>query len=190
MSSDNNHRIRFTTLFEEYKPRFTRYAASYIRNDIAAEDIVMESFMYYWENKDGLENDVNIPAYILTIVKNKSLNYLRSQKTHKKVEDQIRNHNQRLISAGIRSLESSDPQFLFSKEAEHIINQVIEKLPDQTREIFIRNRFQGKTYKEIALELGTTEKTVEFHIKKALKELRVALKDYFPLYILLLFFPN
>ena len=44
-----------------------------------------------------------------------------------------------------------------------------------------------QSHKEIAAALGISTKTVEFHITKALKVLRVALKDYFPL---LAFFPR
>ena len=43
-------------------------------------------------------------------------------------------------------------------------------------------RFRRRTYKEIAEIMGMTVKGVEFHISKATKELRVALKDYLVLF--------
>ena len=49
---------------------------SYVRDRTIAEDFVMESFMYYWEHKETLTKDSNIPAYILVTIKNKALNYL------------------------------------------------------------------------------------------------------------------
>lgn len=40
----------FERLYSEYKPRFIIIARSYIRNNMAAEDIVTDSFLYFWEN--------------------------------------------------------------------------------------------------------------------------------------------
>lgn len=62
-----------------------------------------------------------------------------------------------------------------------------ETLPKQTRDIFIRSRYNNQSHKEIAAALGISTKTVEFHITKALKVLRIALKGYYPL---LAFFPR
>ena len=47
-------------------------------------------------------------------------------------------------------------------------------------EIFEAHRFGEKTYAEVARIFDMTDKGVEYHIRKALKALRVALKDYFP----------
>lgn len=41
----------FERLYSEYKPRFIIIARSYIRNNMAAEDIVTDSFLYFWETR-------------------------------------------------------------------------------------------------------------------------------------------
>lgn len=56
--------------------------------------------------------------------------------------------------------------------------------------IFEKNRFEGKKYTEIAEEQQISVKTVEAHISKALKILRVELKDYLPFLILLFQTPD
>ena len=48
------------------------------------------------------------------------------------------------------------------------------------------HRFKGKTYKEIAEELGVSVQTVNYRIGQALKLLSVELKDYLPLLLFLL----
>ena len=58
----------FERLYSEYKPRFIIIARSYIRNNMAAEDIVTDSFLYFWENKDKLNITTTIPAYILAYI--------------------------------------------------------------------------------------------------------------------------
>ncbi len=170
----------FDLFFTTYKERFIGFANSYTRDEIMAEDIVMESFIYYWENRAILQNEDNIPAYVLKVIKNKCLNYLRNQAIHLRVEDTIRSHQERILNANLMSLEACDPQELFCSEVENIVKETLNNLPKLTREIFIKSRFAHKSYKEIAEEFHMTEKSVEFHISKALKILRIALKDYLP----------
>lgn len=63
------------------------------------------------------------------------------------------------------------------------MNETLDRLPEKTRTIFIRSRFDGKSYKEIAAEMGVTVKSVEFEVSKAMKILRVVLKDYLAYFI-------
>ena len=51
----------------------------------------------------------------------------------------------------------------------------IEKLPPKCKEIFKMNRFERLKYREIALKLELSERTVENHIANALKLLREAM---------------
>ena len=65
-----------------------------------------------------------------------------------------------------------------------MLNAALSKLPENIRSVFEKNRFGGKTYNEIAIEHNISIKTVEAHMTKALKHLRVELKDYLPLLLL------
>ena len=58
-------------------------------------------------------------------------------------------------------------------------------MPPQTREVFMMSRFQNKSNKEIAESMNISVKSVEYHITKTLKVLRVALKDYLPIFFFL-----
>lgn len=171
----------FTTLFETYKEPFTMFANSYIRDIVVAEDIYVEAMMQYWEKRHTLPADTNIPAYILTTVRNKALNHLRHLDVKTEVEEHLFNHNTRELNFRITSLESCDPTELFTEEMEKIIHQTLAELPEQTRLIFFKSRYESKTNREVAEELNVSIKTVEFHITKALKVFRVKLKDYLPL---------
>ena len=66
MSIDLN---AFNKFFIDYQQRFVHFACTYVHDEAVAEDFVVESMMYYWENKDRLSADTNIPAYVLTTIK-------------------------------------------------------------------------------------------------------------------------
>ena len=100
----------FNSIFQEYQPRFLLFAQSYLRNILVAEDVVMESFMYYWENRHQLSSSINIPAYILTTVKHKCLNYLQHLDVRTKVSEELTEHAEWKLYIQITTLEACDPQ--------------------------------------------------------------------------------
>ena len=67
-----------------------------------------------------------------------------------------------------------------------ILHKSLDALGRQTRRVFMLSRFDGMSNRQIAQELGISEKSVEYHVTKALKQLRTDLKDYLPLIYLFL----
>ena len=178
----------FNKLFSDYKDRFVRFAYTYIRDATIAEDIVIDSLVKYWEYRSNLEEDTNIPAYVLTIVKYKCLNYLQHEQLCREVAEDMQSHAQWKLSTRIATLEACEPYELFTAEAQEIVNRTLMQLPERTRQIFVMSRMKNKSHREIAAELNMTTKGVEFHITKALKELRISLKDYLPVFLYLFFY--
>ena len=91
------------------------------------------------------------------------------------------------LSNRIATLEELEPNEIFTAEIQEIVNRTLETLPEQTRRIFAMSRYENKSHKEIADLLNMTTKGVEYHINKATKVLRIALKDYLPTTLLLFF---
>ena len=176
----------FNKLFVQYKEPFIRFAVSYVRDYPAAEDVVTEAMMEYWEKRNELSRGVNIPAYILTSVKNKALNYLRHLRIETAVQEMLLAHGNRELDFRINTLEACDSQELFAIEIQNIVRKTLKGLPEQTRYIFYKSRFENCSNREIAIHLKISIKTVEYHIRKALCALRHRLKDYFPLLLLFL----
>lgn len=171
----------FDRLFGEYRPRFIRFAVSYVTDAAVAEDLVMESFMAAWERR-ALLSEKSFPPYVLVIVRNKCLNHLRSRQVRLRAEEDLNSHRARLLELRVSTLEACEPAQLFSDEARRLVDETLARLPERTREIFQRSRFRGESYKEIAASMGTTVKSVEFEVSKAMKSLRVSLRDYLPLF--------
>ena len=173
----------FNELFTIYKGRFVRFAQTFTRDATIAEDIVIDSLIYYWEHRTELNKESNIPAYVLTVIKHKCLNYLQHKTVIKEVSEQLYEHAQWELNTRIATLEACEPYEIFAAEAQKIVNDTLDLLPERSREIFIMSRIQNLPHKEIAEKLNISYKSVEFHITKALRELRIQLKDYLPFFI-------
>lgn len=186
--SDAEGFIEFNNIYNRYYPGFMRFAYSYLRDDAVAEDFVAEAFMAYWDHRRSMTPGSNIRAYILTVLKNKCLNYLKQKKFREECHHKIEKTSAWELSQRISTLEACDPDEIFSAEIQELVDKAIQSLPSKTIEVFILSRYQNKTNKEIAEQMHISVKGVEFHITKALNKLRFELKDYLAALIFLTFF--
>ena len=167
----------FNEIYTSYYKKSFFFAKSYVHDDLAAEDIASESLIKLWEKLKTEKIDY-IEPLLLTILKNKALDYLKHEEVKRTAFESMVDWHQQELSIRISTLESCDPNEIFSDEVESIIRETLKLLPEQTRRIFLLSRFENKSNKEIAEQMGVSIKGVEYHISKALKALRITLKDF------------
>lgn len=180
----------FDRLYGEYKPRFILIACSYLRDRSAAEDLVTDCFMHFWEKREEIVPVTeNIPAYILGMVRHKCIDALRTRQQHLMTQQQIYQLEMRSIRENLAALEECDlAKILFRSEVEEIFHRRLAEMPELSAQIFIANRFENQTYQEIAQRYGISVRKVPREIQRCLKLLREDLGDYLPVAILL--FPH
>ena len=169
--------IAFRTLFLQFFSPLFVFAHRYVDRWETCEDIVQETFFKIWKNRKNIEINTSSRNFLITSVKNTCIDFLRKQETEQNWQQkEIENNTSWYTSGDIYS----------TIELEQMLSAALAKLPDNIRIVFEKNRFEGMTYTEIAAEHNISVKTVEAYMTKALKHLRVELKDYLPLIILLL----
>lgn len=84
------------------------------------------------------------------------------------------------------SLEIFNTDFPDSEGIEQRLHTALQNLSENCRNIFIKNKLEGKKQKQIADELGISINTVESQMAIAYKKLREELKDCLPLLVFLL----
>lgn len=169
--------IAFRTLFFQFFSPLCVFAHRYIDSWESCEDIVQETFFKIWKNRKNIEINTSSRNFLITSVKNSCIDFLRKLETEQNWQQkEIENNSSYYTSGDIYS----------TIELEQMLTAALAKLPDNIRIVFEKNRFEGMTYAEIAAEHNISVKTVEAYMTKALKHLRVELKDYLPLIILLL----
>ena len=144
MFNKNNYTNNFNQFFIDYQRRFIHFASTYVHDEAVAEDFVIESIMYYWENKERLPSDINIPAYVLTVLKHKCIDYLRNQQVRQMASDKIFQIYSWELSNRIATLEELEPNEIFTAEIQEIVNRTLETLPEQTRRIYAMSRYENR----------------------------------------------
>ena len=132
-----------------------------------AEEIVQDLFYTLWKDRSDLHIVLSVKSYFYMAIRNQSLQYLEHL--------QVRERYRRKIAAGEtpESDQHDSPQEILEyKELEQRLDLALEALPKRRRDIFRMNRFEGKKYEQIALEMAISVKTVEAEISKALHVIR------------------
>ena len=164
---DQNHIAAFEEIYNRYWQRL--YAAAYnrLRDKEAAKEITQDLFAGFWINRDQLKIHSTLEGYLLTSVKYSVLNYLRAQS--------VRLAYSEILMLASNNYDNSTEQYINCKELSESVSAEIKNLPPKCRSVFELSRNEYKTNKEIARQLDISEKTVENHINKALRYLRVSL---------------
>ena len=159
----------FEQLFRTHFVQLCNYAVQYVSDNEIAKDITQNVFINLWEKRDNIDSQKSIQSYLFTSVRNRCFNYIRDNtKYRSKVLD--------IDSVDIENDVEIDDVGM--EELEEKISLILNKLPEKCRKVFEMSRFKNMKYKEIAIEMEISVKTVEAHISKALKSLRKELKGY------------
>lgn len=165
----NNGDKAMSLMYEHYYPQLCLKAIRYVKDQKIAEDLVQDLFIDIWKKKANLNINTSLIGYLQRSIVNKSLNWIRSQRV--KIED--------IDSVMSTSDNAADAQDEIEKtELEEHITKVIDGLPEKCRLVFVMSRFDMMSYKEIGDKLDISTKTVENQISKALRILRVEMKNF------------
>lgn len=142
-----------------------------IRDSEIAKGMVQDIFKSLWERREDLEITVSIERYLLRSAKFKVFEYLRNKTIHQE-------HLEVVVQQEKASRPLSENDFFYNNLKEQI-SSLIEALPKQCRNVFRLSREQGLSNKEIAKMLEISERAVEYHITRALSDLKSNLSEYF-----------
>lgn len=155
-------------LFKYYYRPLCLYAIHYLQDVDAAEDVVQDCFVRMLERGDGERQMDNEKAYLYTIVRNNCLDQLRKRNP---IDANITPQD---LDGSITDEEAAERS---AREAE--LWTAIDTLPEKCRKVLLMSKRDNMKYREIAAEMGISEKTVEHQIGKALKILRGKAQDFF-----------
>jgi RNA polymerase sigma-70 factor (ECF subfamily) len=163
-------REEFEKLFRANFKGLCFFAQKYVKDFETAREIVQDSFISLWEKRDTIDASRPVKSYLTTVIHNKCHNYLCDNRKF--------NHKLLEIENLLEIRDDASNDLLVAKELKLAIHEAIEELPEKCREVFLLNRYENLKYKEIAVKLGISVKTVETQMSKALQHLRIRLAEY------------
>ncbi|MBE7173249.1 MAG: RNA polymerase sigma-70 factor [Williamsia sp.] len=168
MQKDSSLYILYKQAFHAYYQPLCQYALTLVASAADCEDMVQEIFLHVWEKKKELIGKEELRYYLFTAIRNRCLNYL--QKNKKDRFTQLTEWEEPVETIIERDWE--EPVDLAGAVAE-----ALDRLPLRCREVFVLSRMGKLTYQQIAETTGISVKTVENQIGKALKIMRLFVRE-------------
>ncbi len=160
-----DNELAYAEIYNRYKVLLYRHATKHLKNQEEAKDIIHDLFSNIWQNRESLNIEGSLAAYLYQSVRNRVINF---QLKNKRADNYINSFQHFL-----ETFNQADTDHLVRENMlKEMIEYEISSLPEKMRVVFEMSRKQGLSHKEIAEKLNITEQSVRSHVKGALKRLR------------------
>lgn len=165
----NGEEEAFVQIYRHYYSDLCVVAFRVVRDVDVAEEVVQETICYIWDRCDSLSIPDHLKNYLRKAVYHKAINHFKQDRSSIHID----------VSSvdNILSTESYE-ETIIKDELTGEVMSVINQLPEKSKEILYKNRFDGMTYTQIAEEKNISVKTVEYHMSKTLRYLHDKLGKY------------
>ena len=167
VSVSENDDYAFRVFYDLYYRSVFRFAYYFLRNREACGEVVSNVFVAVWKSRVALRRIENIDAYLYVVARNEANRYLKESRTRR-----------RCLSPP-HSEDAPDSR-LIEAEVEELVRRLINDLPERCRTVFLLNRQEGLSSREIAEALSLSESTVRVQIKIAVDRIVAGIRTHYP----------
>ncbi|WP_179414620.1 RNA polymerase sigma factor [Mucilaginibacter sp. E4BP6] len=157
----------YTELFDRYQPILYVYARKSTGDRDTAADIVQDVFISLWDKRESFRYEASLLTYLYSAVRYQFFNLLDKQK--------VRADYAASLQQDAAEGSPMTDNYMREKEMSRLIEQAVDALPANLREVFLLSQRANMTAAEIAELYGVSEKTIKNRLSLAIKQLRLKL---------------
>ena len=157
----------FVSLYNRYKDAVYAFCVKMLLNKELAQDVVQDTFLRVYENRERLLKTDSFKAWLFTIARNQCLNHLRRNNW------QISLDSEMVLPPGVLGTKSTPVFELEKSERIKLVNHFLAELKPDYREVIVLREYQNLSYEEIAAVTRSTLSAVKSRLFKARKKLGV-----------------
>lgn len=159
----------YNALYKRYSRQLILFCTHKLNSLETAEELVNDTFVTLWEKRDQVEVHSNMASYLFTMVKNGMLQYLRRKKDIVELVEEMSTIE---VADTVQTEDN-----IYYQELYRDLTLITDNLPERCGKIFQMSRNEQKSTREIAEELNLSDQTVKNQLTKALKVIRLKLRD-------------
>jgi RNA polymerase sigma-70 factor (family 1) len=138
----------------------------------AAEEIIQDVFFSLWTRRSELTLTHSLSAYLFTAVKYQVFNYIKADKVRKTYASNFSLYKEKMM-------DNSNEENIELTDLVNAVEKEVSRLPEKCQLVYRMSRNEHRSIHDIAETLNISHKTVENHLTKALRQLRLAFSEYF-----------
>jgi RNA polymerase sigma-70 factor (ECF subfamily) len=164
LASEGN-KTAFEAIFNRYKDKLYHYTFSLNRSKEVTEDIIQDTFLKLWKDKERLASIEHFSSYLFLMTRNQSINALKRFAKETLILSRL---NQQETAAAV-----SNPQTILEhKQTRELLEDSLQRLPPQQKLLYTLSRENDLKHHEIAAQLNISPSTVKNHIVQAMRTLK------------------
>ena len=154
----------FRLLYDIHHQRIYSFALFLTHSEVLAEEVTQEIFIKIWNHRTELSEIRQFDAWLKTLVRNQCYTFLNRLAKERLILQEINEQN-------TEGSNFTEENILFS-DYSRLLQQLLDRLPEQQRKVFILSRQEGIKHEEIARQMGLSINTIKSHMKAALRNIR------------------
>jgi RNA polymerase sigma-70 factor (family 1) len=154
----------FDLIYKKYSGNIYAFALKYLKSTDEAKELVQSVFLKVWENHKNLNKELSFKSFLFTITYNDICKIFRRRNYRQQFIDNT------LYENSHHSSETED-RIEYNSVLEQV-QQIIDRLPEKQKTVFLKSRLEGKSTKEIADEVDLSPGTVDNYISESIKFIR------------------
>jgi RNA polymerase sigma-70 factor (family 1) len=163
----------FNELFKRHREKLYHYLIKITHSEQIAEEIVIDVFVKIWIGRKLLANITSLEGFLITVAKNKGLDFLRTTARHQRLRE--------IYSKTMdTTLDKPADEMMIDAEAVALLNSAVNQLPPQRRLVYKMRNEKQMSYEEIALALNLSKNTVRNQLSSASSSIAEFLRKQFP----------
>ena len=170
----------FKSVVTEYQEKVRNTCFRFVNHPDDADDLAQEVFIQVYESVHRFRGQAELSTWIYRIAVNKSLDFLRRKKRKKRFAHVISLFGGFDDDQDIPVSDGKDPyEELQTEERRQILNQALDKLPENQRTAIVLIKYQGFSSKEVADIMDVSVTAVEGLVHRAKKNLQKSLYRFY-----------
>ncbi|CAN5128899.1 RNA polymerase sigma-70 factor [soil metagenome] len=158
----------FEILYLRYWDKLLSVCHHWLKSEEIAKEMVQDVFVNLWAKREKITIYKSFKSYLFTSVKYRIFDHIDAENIRLKFSEESKMLN--------RDIDNSTEEKLSFDEVYFLVENEVQKLPKKSKAVFDLRR-ENHSVKEIAELLNISQKTVEYHISKANKQLKNNLGD-------------
>ncbi len=170
---------RISETFEQERRRLFAFIRDRVSDLEDAEDILQDVFFQLVNHYDNIESLDRVSSWLFTVARNKITDSYRKKRPER--FSQVRDEDdQPLNLSDILPDLSGQPDEVYARSLIlDALDEALEELPDEQREVFVAHEFEGVSFKQMAQTTGLSINTLLSRKRYAVMHLREALRDIY-----------
>lgn len=175
--------VQIENLFKTDRKKFLGFIRQRVRSQEEAEDILQDVFTNVLAASANVQKPIeNIASWVFTAVRNRIIDSYRKKRAETFSDMQTPGQ----AEDGVDSFEnflgdvSNDPEIdLMRKTIWESVQEGLAELPEEQRDVFVKNEFEGVSFREMSEDTGVNINTLLARKRYAVLHLRKRLKDLY-----------